>query len=88
MLGDSISHFYAADEERHRDASNPIQDHNISPSRSIDRYQEAAVRARSVIERPRNLGMAFMFNFSLLFTNIASSPSLRGFFFVFQRTGN
>ncbi|KAG1898701.1 uncharacterized protein F5891DRAFT_446102 [Suillus fuscotomentosus] len=55
VLGDSISHFYAVDEERHRDASNPIQDHNPSPSRSTDRYQEAAVRARSVIERSRNL---------------------------------
>ncbi|KAG1844537.1 hypothetical protein DFJ58DRAFT_28068 [Suillus subalutaceus] len=35
--------------------SNTIQDYNPSPSRSTDRYQEVAARARTVIERSRNL---------------------------------
>ncbi|KAG2343393.1 hypothetical protein BDR05DRAFT_962902 [Suillus weaverae] len=54
VLGDSISHFYAADEERHRGTSNTIQGNNLSSSRSTDRYQDVAARARTVIERSRN----------------------------------
>ncbi|KAG2137529.1 hypothetical protein DEU56DRAFT_351847 [Suillus clintonianus] len=61
VLGDSISHFYAADEERHRGSSITLQDNNPPPSRSTERYQEVAARARTGIERSRNLGMTFMF---------------------------
>jgi hypothetical protein len=56
-----MSHFYAADDEQHRDTPNTIQDYNPPPPRSTDRYQEVAARARTVIERSRNLGMTFMF---------------------------
>ncbi|KAG2134963.1 hypothetical protein BD769DRAFT_1664905 [Suillus cothurnatus] len=54
-LGDSISHFYAPDEEQYRDTPNTIQDFNPPSPRSTDRYQEVAARARTVIERSRNL---------------------------------
>ncbi|KAG1838162.1 hypothetical protein DFJ58DRAFT_846195 [Suillus subalutaceus] len=54
LLGDSISQFYAADEERPRVTLNTIQDNDSSPSRSADRYQEVAARARTVIERSCN----------------------------------
>lgn len=61
MLGDSISQFYAAAEERPRVTLNTIQDNDPSPSRSADRYQEVAARARTVIERSRNSGMTYVF---------------------------
>lgn len=54
-LGDFMSHFYAADDEQHRDTPNTIQDYNPPPPRSTERYQEVAARARTVIERSRNL---------------------------------
>jgi hypothetical protein len=61
VLGDSISHFYAAEEERPRVTLNTIQGNDPSPSRSADRYQEVAARARTVIERFRNSGMIYVF---------------------------
>ncbi|KAG1741610.1 hypothetical protein EDB19DRAFT_702180 [Suillus lakei] len=54
VLGDSISRFYAADEERQRGTSNTFQDNNPPPSRSTDRYQDIPARARTAIERSRN----------------------------------
>ncbi|KAG1848330.1 hypothetical protein DFJ58DRAFT_729926 [Suillus subalutaceus] len=65
VLGDSISQFYAADEERPRVTLNTIQDNDSSPSCSADRYQEVAARARTVIECSCNSVRPLLAAFSL-----------------------